>query len=217
MAQVNKSVRFSLAAAILGAAAHAETATIVALGDSLTAGYGLPEEQGFVPRLQDWLDAAGADVVIVNAGVSGDTTAGGLARLDWSLSPETDGMIVALGGNDLLRGVPVASSRANLDGILERVAGERDLPVLLIGLAAPSNYGPEYQRDFNAMYADLSAKYGTLLEPSFIGPLVAEMDLAAARARYVQPDGIHPNSAGVDLIVETFGPRVLELIERIGE
>lgn len=216
---MSKAVRLSLAALVLGGAApmaaQADTPKVVALGDSLTAGYGLPDGQGFVPQLQAWLDAAGADVEIVNAGVSGDTTAGGLARLDWSLSEETDAMIVALGGNDLLRGVPVASSRANLDAILSKVAGARDLPVLLIGLDAPANYGADYQRGFNGMYGDLSKDYGTLLERNFLGPLLAETDLATARQRYMQGDGIHPNADGVRVIVDAFGPRVLDLIEEI--
>ncbi|MGB3688085.1 MAG: arylesterase [Jannaschia helgolandensis] len=208
---MNKSVQFSFAALILGTSAMAQPVQVVALGDSLTAGYGLPDGQGFVPQLQAWLDDAGADVEIVNAGVSGDTTAGGLARLDWSLSDDTDAMIVALGGNDLLRGLPVASSRKNLDAILSRIAGDANLPVLLIGLEAPGNYGPDYQSDFNAMYPDLARKYGVLLERSFLSPLVAEVDLATARKRYLQADGIHPNREGVGLIVAAFGPRVVEL------
>lgn len=216
---MNKAVHFSLAALILGGplvgAAQAETLQVVALGDSLTAGFGLREGQGFVPQLQAWLDAQGADVEIVNAGVSGDTTAGGLARLDWSLSDETDAMIVALGGNDLLRGVPVASSRANLEAILETVAGARDLPVLLIGLEAPANYGPDYQQGFNGMYGDLSETYGTLLERNFLGPLLVDTDLATARTLYMQSDGIHPNAEGVGRIVAAFGPRVLDLIGEI--
>lgn len=212
-ARMNKAVHFSLAALILGTAAQAETVQVVALGDSLTAGYGLPEGEGFVPQMEAWLREEGADVEIVNAGVSGDTTAGGLARLDWSVSEETDAMVVALGGNDLLRGLPVASSRANLDAILSQTAGARDMPVLLIGLEAPGNYGPDFQQAFNGMYADLSEEYATLLEPNFLGPLVAEVDMSTARSRYMQADGIHPNREGVALIVEAFGPRILELIE----
>lgn len=214
-APLNKAARLSLTALILGSAAQAETVQVVALGDSLTAGYGLPEGEGFVPQLQAWLDAQGADVEIVNAGVSGDTTAGGLARLNWSLSEETDAMIVALGGNDLLRGLPVASSRDNLRAILEGTAGARDLPVLLIGLEAPGNYGPEFQSDFNGMYVDLSEEFGILMEPNFLAPLVADSDMATARARFMQGDGIHPNAAGVGVIVEAFGPRVLDLLEQI--
>ncbi|WP_179378665.1 arylesterase [Jannaschia marina] len=211
---MNKTVHFSLVALFLGSAAQAETVQIVALGDSLTAGYGLPEGQGFVPQLQAWLDAEGVDAEIVNAGVSGDTTAGGLARLDWSMTEETDAMIVALGGNDLLRGLPVSASRANLDAILTEAAEARGLPVLLIGLEAPGNYGPDYQSDFNGMYADLAEEYAALMEPNFLGPLVADADMATARARFMQDDGIHPNADGVGVIVEAFGPRVVELAER---
>lgn len=215
-ARLNKAVRVSLAVAILGGAAQAETVQVVALGDSLTAGFGLSEGDGFVPQLQAWLDAKGADVEIVNAGVSGDTTAGGLARLDWSLSAQTDAIIVALGGNDLLRGLPVASSRANLRAILEGTAGARDLPVLLIGLDAPGNYGPEFHSDFNRMYVDLSDEFDTLLEPNFLGPLLVDSDLATARTRFMQGDGIHPNARGVRVIVEAFGPRVLDLVATVG-
>ncbi|CTQ34268.1 Esterase TesA precursor [Jannaschia rubra] len=202
---------------VFAGAASADTVQVVALGDSLTAGYGLPEGEGLVPRLQGWLDANGVDAEIVNAGVSGDTTAGGLARLDWALTEDTDAMIVTLGGNDLLRGLPPEVSRGNLDAILSRVAGERGLPVLLIGLDAPSNYGPAYKADFDAMYAELSQDYDTLLMSNFMGPLVAGSDLATARARYLQDDGIHPNREGVALIVETLGPRVAELIGRVEE
>lgn len=203
-----------LGAGLAVSAVQAETVKVVALGDSLTAGFGLPEGEGFVPQLQAWLDAEGVDAEIVNAGVSGDTTAGGLARLGWSMDDDVDAMIVALGGNDLLRGLPVASSRENLDGILSQVSGDADLPVLLIGIEAPGNYGPDYQAAFNGMYVDLADGYDTLLERNFLGPLVAETDLATARARFLQPDGIHPNRAGVAVIVEAFGPRVVELVER---
>ncbi|MEL6585735.1 MAG: arylesterase, partial [Pseudomonadota bacterium] len=146
----------------------AEPVTIVALGDSLTAGYGLAEADGFVPQLQAWLTGQGVDAQVVNAGVSGDTTAGGLARLDWALTPETDAMIVALGGNDLLRGLPPEVSRANLDGILSRVSEEMGLPVLLIGLEAPGNYGPAFKEAFDGMYVELAATYDALHEVSFL-------------------------------------------------
>ncbi|MEL7183650.1 MAG: arylesterase, partial [Pseudomonadota bacterium] len=159
----------------------AEPVTIVALGDSLTAGYGLAEADGFVPQLQAWLTGQGVDAQVVNAGVSGDTTAGGLARLDWALTPETDAMIVALGGNDLLRGLPPEVSRANLDGILSRVSEEMGLPVLLIGLEAPGNYGPAFKEAFDGMYVELAATYDALHEVSFLGPLVAELGVAEAR------------------------------------
>lgn len=197
----------------MAGAALAEPVTLVALGDSLTHGYGLQVEKGLVPQLQAWLTAQGRDVVVVNAGVSGDTTAGGRARLDWSLTPQTDALIVELGGNDLLRGIDPATSRANLDAILKS-ATDRGLPVLLIGLQASGNYGPEYKSAFDAMYPDLAARYGTLLIANFFQPL------ATAEGRIaddlMQSDGIHPNAAGVVRVVQAFGPRVLELLDRAG-
>ncbi|HVG47058.1 MAG TPA: arylesterase [Rubellimicrobium sp.] len=190
-------------------AAMAET-TVVALGDSLTAGYGLAPEQGFVPRLQAWLEARGADVVVQNAGVSGDTTAGGLSRVDWALTPETDAVIVELGGNDFLRGVDPAVSRANLRAILEEVQA-RGLPVLLVGIDASGQFGPDYEAAFDGMYVDLAREFGTLLEPDFFAALREGGDLSAAMEQFMQPDGIHPSAQGVDRIVERIGPRVLEL------
>lgn len=195
-----------------GTQAVAEPITIAALGDSLTQGYGLPQEDGFVPNLEVWLQSQGADVAVMNAGVSGDTTAGGLARVAWTLTPDVDAMIVALGGNDLLRGIDPASSRANLDGILAE-ASARGMPVMLIGLPAPGNYGPDYQRDFNAIYPELAAQYGAVYVENFLGP-ISEGDQAQALREDMQSDGIHPNAGGVDKIVAALGPRVLELIAR---
>lgn len=190
-------------------AAGAEQITVAALGDSLTQGYGLPPEDGFVPQLEAWLRAQGEDVTVLNAGVSGDTTAGGLARIDWTLTPDVDALIVALGGNDLLRGIDPASSRANLDGILERAG---DMPVLLIGMQAPGNYGPDFKADFDAMYPELAAKHDAILAESFFeGFGMQEADLSAARD-LMQADGIHPNAQGVALIVEALGPQVRDLI-----
>lgn len=196
----------------------AQPVTIVALGDSLTAGYGLADQgDGLVPQLEAWLKARGADVVVQNAGVSGDTTAGGLARLDWALGPETDALIVTLGGNDLLRGLDPAGSRANLEAILKE-AGTRGLPVLLVAMAAPGNYGPEYKLAFDGMYVDLAAEYGTVLaEDFFAGLRAAGADPAnpASMAAYMQADGIHPNPEGVQLIVEGLGPKVQELLAKV--
>ncbi len=191
----------------------AGTITIAALGDSLTQGYGLPQEDGFVPQLQDWLDAEGADVAMINAGVSGDTTAGGRSRVDWTLTPEVDAMIVALGGNDVLRGIAPEVSRENLDAILAR-AGTADVPVLLVGISAPGNYGPEYRADFNAIYTDLAAEYDALLAPDFLGALTRMPDRQTAISDFMQADGIHPNAQGVELIVEDLGPKVLDLARR---
>ncbi|MEO0381532.1 MAG: arylesterase, partial [Pseudomonadota bacterium] len=141
--------------------AWSQEVTIAALGDSLTQGYGLAVQQGFVPQLEEWLQDQGRDVAVINAGVSGDTTAGGLSRVDWTLTPEVDALIVTLGGNDLLRGIDPGVSRANLEGILSAATGA-GVEVLLVGMQAPGNYGPDYKAAFDGMYPDLSAAYGTL-------------------------------------------------------
>ncbi|WP_406675756.1 arylesterase [Roseitranquillus sediminis] len=198
--------------AVLAGAAQAET-VIAALGDSLTQGYGLPQEQGLVPQLQEWLDARGAEARVLNAGVSGDTTAGGLSRVEWTLTDEVDAMIVALGGNDILRGIDPAVSRDNIDGILG-AAEAAEVEVLLVGVEAPGNYGADYKAAFDRLYVDLSEEYGTLLVESFFAPLEASGDRDTAMQAYMQPDGLHPNAAGVELIVEALGPSVLELIDR---
>lgn len=202
------------AAALLVCLASAQIAAaevkIVALGDSLTHGYGLPIEDGFVPQLESWLHANGApDVSVINAGVSGDTTAGGLARFEWSVAGGADAVIVALGGNDLLRAIDPASSRENLDGILSKAAAQ-DLPVLLSGMQAPLNYGPEFKASFDAMYPELAAEHGAIHDEFFLEGLVGDQSL-------FQADGIHPNKDGVAKMVERIGPIVLQLIERIGE
>jgi acyl-CoA thioesterase-1 len=202
----------------LSTSVFAEPVTIVALGDSLTAGYGLSDQsQGLVPQLEGWLKARGAEVVVQNAGVSGDTTAGGLARVAWALGPEADALIVTLGGNDLLRGIDPAASRANLDGIL-REAQARGLPVLLVGMQAPGNFGPEFKAAFDAMYGDLAAEYDAVLAKDFFAGLrAAGADPAdpASLAAFMQADGIHPNPEGVRLIVEGLGPEVEALLARV--
>ncbi|MDP2061719.1 MAG: arylesterase [Phaeovulum sp.] len=199
---------------LLATPAFAASLQLVALGDSLTAGYGLPPQEGLVPQLQAWLAAAGADVVVLNAGVSGDTTAGGLARLDWSLAGGADALMVALGGNDLLRGLPPAQSRANLDAILTD-AGKRGLPVLLVGLPAPSNYGPEFKTEFDAIFPDLAAAYGTVMLPNLLAPIM-DLPLQTRSARaLMQADGLHPSAEGVKLVIAELGPKVLELLARV--
>lgn len=199
--------------------AWAEPVTIVALGDSLTAGYGLADQsQGFVPVLEGWLKAKGHDVVVQNAGVSGDTTAGGLARVGWALGPDAEALIVTLGGNDLLRGIDPAESRKNLDGILKEAAA-RKLPVLLVSMKAPGNFGPEYKTAFDGMYGELAAQYGTLLADDFFGGLRAagaDPTDPASLATFMQADGLHPNPEGVKLIVEGLGPKVEELLAKVG-
>lgn len=209
-----RKVLLGIVASFCGFAALAEPVTIAALGDSLTQGYGLAQQDGFVPQLQEWLHDRGADVVVINAGVSGDTTAGGASRVAWTLTPEVEGMIVALGGNDLLRGIDPGVSRDNLGRILA-VAAAADVEVLLVGMQAPGNYGPEYKADFDAIYPDLAERYGTLYEPSFFAAISGETADPAQMRRFMQADGIHPNPEGVQRIVEAIGPRVLELIARI--
>lgn len=201
------------AATAVAAPGFAEPITIAALGDSLTQGYGLPQEEGFVPQLEAWLRERGHDVVVLNAGVSGDTTAGGLSRVDWTLTPDVDAMIVALGGNDLLRAIPPEASRENLDGILAR-AEAAEVEVLLIGLEAPGNYGPDYKVAFDSMYPDLAQKYGTLYSRSFLSGLVDGVDRTEALTGMMQSDGIHPNAQGVLRIVDTLGPYVEDLVAR---
>lgn len=196
------------------AMAQSGEVVIAALGDSLTQGYGLMREDGFVPQLQAWLDAQGSNVTLVNAGVSGDTTAGGLARIGWTLEPQVDALIVALGGNDLLRGLDPAQARSNIDGILQ-AAQEADVKVLLIGMQAPGNFGPDYKAEFDALYPELAAEYGAVYLESFFAGLTdgeTPADPAALRA-WFQADGIHPNPVGVARIVTAIGPKVLELIE----
>ncbi len=198
-----------------GFAATAEPVVIAALGDSLTQGYGLPQQDGFVPQLQRWLQEEGADIQLINAGVSGDTTAGGAARVDWTLTPEVDGMIVALGGNDLLRGIDPDVSRTNLEAILN-TAEAANVEVLLIGMHAPGNYGTDYKQSFDAMYPELAQQYGAIYAESFFDGLTTKNDPAVAR-QFMQSDGIHPNAQGVALIVDALGPFVLALAERAAD
>jgi len=195
-------------------ASPAAATTIAALGDSLTQGYGLAPEEGFVPQLQAWLAAQGKTVTVQNAGVSGDTSADGLARLDWTLAPEVQGLIVTLGANDMLRGIDPAQTRTNLDALLQG-AKAKNIPVLLVGIQAAGNYGPDYKAQFDAIYPDLAAQYHVLLAPGFFAPLVAKAPDPAALTQYLQPDGLHPNAQGVQMIVAGIGPFVLDLLKEI--
>jgi acyl-CoA thioesterase-1 len=199
-----------LALAALAAPAAAEV-RILAFGDSLTQGFGLAEGDGFVPRLQAWLEAHGAsDVVVVNGGVSGDTTQGGLARIEWSLADGIDGVIVALGGNDLLRGIDPRVTRANLDGILTAVDA-KGIPAILAGLPAPPNYPEDYRKAYRAMFRDLAAEHGAIYYRSFLAGMGQGRSVRQVM-RLMQRDGIHPNAEGVQAIVGHIGPVVLELV-----
>lgn len=196
------------------APAASETLRLVALGDSLTQGYGLPAEEGFVPQLESWLRAEGLDVEVVNAGVSGDTTAGGLARMDWTLSEPVDAMLITLGGNDLLRGLNPAASKENLDGILARLELE-GIPAMLAGMPAPGNYGPEFKLAFERMYIDLAGTYDVPLVPNFMQPMTDKAEAGTSFTDLMQDDHIHPNAKGVELIIEHIGPEVRDFLHAL--
>jgi acyl-CoA thioesterase I len=194
-------------AAVIPAAIAETPVKIVALGDSLTAGLGLPEKDGFVPRLQAALVVKGIAAAIVNAGVSGDTTAGGLARLDWSVPEGTDAVILELGANDMLRGFKPQVTRDALDEIVQRLKN-RHIAVLLCGMRAAPNLGGDFARSFEPIYPELAAKYGVLLYPFFLDGVAGDRSLN-------QHDGLHPTAAGVDTIVAGILPKVEELIGRV--
>lgn len=189
------------------AAAAAPLIKIVAFGDSLTAGYGLPAPDSFPLQLQAVLRARGHAVEIENAGVSGDTSAGGLSRLDWSVQDGTDLVIVALGANDMLRGVDPDATRRSLEGIIQRLQ-RRGIEVLLCGMRAAPNMGADYVRRFDAIFPALAEKYSLVFYPFFLDGVVAQ-------SRYALQDGLHPNAAGVARIAQSIVPRVEEAIARV--
>ncbi|MEI4261040.1 arylesterase [Roseovarius sp. D0-M9] len=216
------AIVLSLALGLGGAPATAEEETpgevrVMAFGDSLTAGYGLDREDGFVAQMSVWLKEngtpQGVPVRLLNSSVSGSTTAGGVRRIDWALGDDPDAMIVELGGNDLLRGTDPSDTRANLETILSRAA-EEDIEVLLVGLIAKDNYGPEYREAFNAIYPELAEEYGTLLQLDFFGALP---EASADQVPYLQDDGTHPNADGIAKVVDDMGPRVQALISKVLE
>ena len=180
--------------------------TVAILGDSLIAGYGLAPQDGFVSQMQDRLAQDGWGGMLLNAGVSGDTSAGGLARLDWTLGDDVDALVVLLGGNDFLRGIDPVTTRANLTALVER-ATDRGVPVLLMGMIAPPNFGPDYKAQFDAIYPDLAAAFDLALIPDFLGPVRQHADDPARMQQLLQGDGIHPSRAGVALIVEELAPQ----------
>jgi acyl-CoA thioesterase I len=197
----------TIAVAVPPSAAAERPVRIVALGDSLTAGYGLAANGAFPARLEKALKAKGHAVAIANAGVSGDTAAGGLARLDWSVPDGTEAVIVALGANDMLRGVDPKVTRRALEEIVRRLKARR-MEVLLAGMRAAPNLGPDYGREFEAIFTDLAKTHDLPLYPFFL-------DGVAADAKLNQGDGIHPTAAGVDRIVAGILPKAEELIARV--
>jgi acyl-CoA thioesterase-1 len=180
---------------------------LVVLGDSLTAGYGLPAAAAFPVRLEQALKGKGIVTEIINAGVSGDTSTGGLDRLDWSVPQDAQGVIVELGANDALRGTDPKVTRAALEEILKRLKA-RNIPVLLCGMLAPPNYGSDYTARFNAIYPELSKAYQVPLYPFFL-------DGVATVARLTQPDGLHPTADGVDLVVSNILPTVQAFLQSL--
>lgn len=196
----------ALAAALClaGAGAQARKLHVVAFGDSLTAGLGLPEGDAFPAVLQRALAARGRDVEIVNAGVSGETAEDGLARYDWTVPPETDAVILELGANDMLRGMAPEGAKAALAEILARLK-KAGIPTLLAGMRAAPNLGADYQRRFDAIYPDLADRYGAALYPFFLEGVAGDPALN-------QKDGLHPTRAGVDRIVAAMLPAVEEVL-----
>lgn len=198
-----------LLATLLFSPAQAEPFTIVALGDSLTAGYLLGPGEGFVPQLQKALRAKGyKDVIVSDAGVSGDTSSGGLGRLDWGVGPETRAVILELGANDALRGIDPKLTRANLEAIITRLQA-RKIAVLLAGMLAPPNMGADYGEAFNKIYPELAEKYGLVFYPFFL-------DGVAANDKLTLQDGMHPNPQGVAVMVARILPKVEALIAKAG-
>lgn len=187
--------------------ARAAPITLLALGDSLTAGYGLPAAEAFPVQLEAALKAKGRDVRVVNAGVSGDTSAGGLARLDWALADKPQAAIVALGANDGLRGLDTGRLRVNLDTIVARLQGA-GVKVLLAGMEAPPNLGPEYGQAFRATFSQVAQDRGVALYPFFLDGVVANPALN-------QKDGLHPTGAGVAVMVGRMLPMVEKLLDQV--
>jgi len=206
-ARIKRMLIMIAAIAMVATATHAATVKILALGTSLTQGLGVPPGLDLTAVLEARLKASGMDVKIINAGVSGDTSAGGLARLDWSLAEHPQAAIIELGSNDALRGQSPAETEKNLSAILTRLTGAH-IAVLLTGMKAPRNLGPEYAAQFDAIYPRLAKQFGVLFYP-FI------LDGVATNPKLNQSDGIHPNPAGVKIIADRMFPYVKRLLLQV--
>jgi len=194
----------ALAVAFAGAPAAGRVPVILDFGDSLTAGYGLPTGQAFPARLEAWLHQQGIEARVVNAGVSGDTTAGGLARLDWALADKPDLVILALGANDALRGIEPSSVRENLDKMIGKIEAS-GAKMLLLGMLAPPNWGEEYRHAFDQIFPELARIHHLPLYPFFLEGVAMKPELN-------QPDGLHPNERGVAVLVDRIAPVVARLL-----
>ncbi len=196
-----------LVALPFAASSAADEITLVVVGDSLSAGYGLPAKDAFPAKLEAALRGRGLDVRVENAGVSGDTTAGGRARLGWAIGNDPAGVILELGANDALRGLDPEKAYENLSAMLSELAA-KNIPVLLAGMKAPPNMGEEYAREFDALYRRLAEEFDVVFYPFFL-------DGVAGTPPLNQDDGMHPTAGGVDVIVERIMPKVDALLGRI--
>ena len=188
---------------------------ILMLGDSLTQGYGLEEKSGLVPVLQHWLSSNETEVFLINGGVSGDTTLGGLERLDWLLTPDIDGVVVALGGNDLLRGFDPEFTKNNLDKIFMKLKS-KGISAAVVGTISPLNYGSEFKKEFDDIFPALAEDYGLFYVDSFFAPLV-DKQTQQISINLLQYDGIHPNNKGVEAIVAYIGPVIKDFIKSLAQ
>ena len=190
-----------------------ENYRLIIIGDSLIQGYGLPKEKGFVNQLQKKILEKMDHVSLINAGVSGDTTAGGLSRTDWSITDDINAVAISLGANDMLRGIPPKFSKENLSKMILKIK-DKNLPILLIGISSIENFGPEYKNEFDLIFSELSRKFDILLYPNLMAPVIEnENDLS----KYLQEDMLHPNEKGVEIIVQAILPTFIDFIESFSE
>jgi len=186
-----------------------ENYRILIIGDSLIQGYGLPKDKGFVNQLQKKILEKKDNILLINGGVSGDTTAGGLSRIDWSITDDINAVAISLGANDMLRGIPPNFSKENLSKIIMKIK-EKNLPVLLIGIRSIENYGTEYKNEFDSMFSDLADEFKVFLYPDLMAPILKkEKDLSL----YLQEDMLHPNEKGVEIIVQEILPTITNFID----
>jgi len=205
-------VAFILGFIFYAGLAQADPLRLLAFGDSLVQGYGLSQEEGFVPQLEARLQNEGYDIEVINAGVSGDTTAGGAARIDWALAEPFDAILILLGGNDALRGLPPAQAKANLGKIIA-ISQEKGLKVFLVGVQGPGNYGQAYQTEFDQIYSDLAHQFGVVVYSDIFAGISERVSGGDRLSLFMQADGIHPNGLGVGVNIEGLLPRLKALIE----
>ena len=196
--------------------AHADSQIrILMLGDSLTQGYGLEEKKGLVPKLQNWLSTNNVEVLLINGGVSGDTTLGGFERLDWLLTPNINGVVVALGGNDLLRGFDPKFTKKNLQAIFKNLKS-KGINSVIVGTISPINYGPQFKKEYDAIYPSLAREYNLSYIDSLFSPLI-DKKTREISVNLLQADGIHPNEKGVEAIVNYIGPVIKDFTDSLSQ